>query len=507
MATHQHRPRFAVAGLFHETNTYATECTGPTPLAAFRQYHGDEIERFSRDANDAVGGFIEGASGGAASLAYTYLAGATPSSTIEAGAYAQMKQHILDGIRAALPVDGVLLALHGAGVVEGVDDLEGDLLSAVRALVGPGMPIAAVYDLHGNMTDEMRKSCDLTLPCRLYPHTDLRARGVEAVELLLLMVRGELQPVTRMCRLPMLPYLIGTHSGSVAADVNALCAEIAKRDGVIDCSWFHGFPYADIAWPCPVVVCTTGGDDALAQRCADEVATWIWNHREAFLPDIVSPAEGIAQALAEAVGPVVVNERSDNPGGGTPGDATHLLRALLEANPPPNTCCFASINDRAVVEQAVRAGVGSTICVSLGGKLGRFQGAPIEADAYVKAITDGRFVNRPGSMLEGMHFNLGKMCRLEINGVDVIVASSPQQVFDPEPFQLHGIDITGRKIVALKSANHFRAGFAHLATDIVSVDAQGLSTTEITSFPRQYLARPLWPLTDDPQFDTTVGPA
>ncbi|RXV65029.1 M81 family peptidase [Burkholderia stabilis] len=502
MATHQQRPRVAVAGLFHETNTYATECTGPTPLAAFRQYHGDEIERVSRNSNDAVGGFIEGASECGASLVYTYLAVATPSSTIEAGAYAQMKQNILDGIRAALPIDGVLLALHGAGVVEGVDDLEGDLLGAVRALVGVEVPIAAVYDLHGNMTDEMRESCDLTLPCRLYPHTDLRARGAEAAELLLRMVRGDLRPVTRMRRLPMLPYLIGTQSGSVAAKVNAYCAELAKRDGVIDCSWFHGFPYADIAWPCPVVVCMTDGDDVLAQRCADDAATWIWNHRDAFVPSIVSPAEGIARALGEEGGPVVVNERSDNPGGGTPGDATHLLRALLEANPPPNTCCFASINDKGVVEQAVRAGVGATIPVSLGGKLGRFQGTPIEAYAYVKAITDGRFVNRPGSMLEGMHFDLGKMCRLEISGVDVIVASSAQQVFDPEPFLLHGIDVATRKVVVLKGANHFRAGFGQLAADIISVDAEGLSTTEITSFPRQHLAQPLWPLTNDPRFET-----
>lgn len=505
MATHPHPTRLAVAGLFHETNTYATEYTGPTPLAAFRQYRGDEIERVSRNSNDAVGGFIEGASGSGASLVHTYLAGATPSSTIEAGAYAQMKQSILDGIRDALPVDGVLLALHGAGVVEGVDDLEGDLLRAVRALVGPAMPIAAVYDLHGNMTDEMREACDLTLPCRLYPHTDLRARGAEAVELLLRMIRGELRPVVRMRRLPMLSYLVGTQSGTVAAQVNALCAELARQDGVIDCAWFHGFPYADIAWPCPVVVCTTHGDEALAQRCADEVATWIWDHRDAFVPSIVSPAEGVARALAESAGPVVVNERSDNPGGGTPGDATHLLRALLEANPPANTCCFASINDRAVVEQAVRAGVGSTIRVSLGGKLGRFQGAPVEADAYVKAITDGRFVNRPGSMLEGMQFYLGKMCRLEIKGVDVIVASSAQQVFDPEPFLLHGIDVTRMNVVALKSANHFRAGFDSLAADIISVDAEGLSTTQVTSFPRHRLAHRLWPMADDLQFATGMA--
>ncbi|WP_340529002.1 MlrC C-terminal domain-containing protein, partial [Cupriavidus necator] len=176
-------------------------------------------------------------------------------------------------------------------------------------------------------------------------------------------------------------------------------------------------------------------------------------HREAFRPTFPSPAQGVALALSAAEGPVVVNEYADKPGGGTPGDGTHLLRALLEANPPAGTCCFASINDAAVVAQAQRAGVGATIRVSLGGKQGRFQGAPIEADAYVKCITDGRFVNRPGAMFEGVRFDLGAMCRLIIHGVDVIVASRAEQIYDVEPFALHGLDVTGYKVVAIKGAN------------------------------------------------------
>ena len=206
-----------------------------------------------------------------------------------------MKRRILDGLRAALPVDGVLLALHGAGVADGVEDIEGDLCVAVRELVGPATPIAAVYDLHGNMTEAMRDSCELTLPCKLYPHTDFHDRGVEAVALLREIIAGRLRPVTVMRRLPMLPYIVTTQEGFIPAEVNAVCAELAQRPGVIDCSWFHGFPYADIAAPCPAVVCTTAGDLALAERCADEVAQWIWTRRENFRPSFPSPAEGVAQ--------------------------------------------------------------------------------------------------------------------------------------------------------------------------------------------------------------------
>lgn len=412
-----------------------------------------------------------------------------------------MKQDILEGIRAALPVEGVLLALHGAGVADGTEDVEGDLALAVRALVGPGVPIAAVYDLHGNMTDAMRDACDLTLPCKLYPHTDFHDRGVEAVALLLEMIRGGLTPVTAMRRLPMLPYIVTTQDGFIPAEVNDVCRKLAAQPGVIDCSWFHGFPYADIAAPFPAVVCTTTGDAGLAQRCVDEVAQWIWSHREAFRPTFPTPAQGVALALSAAEGPVVVNEYADNPGGGTPGDGTHLLRALLDANSPAGTCCFASINDASVVAQAQRAGVGATIRVSLGGKQGRFQGAPIEADAYVKCITDGRFVNRPGSMFEGVRFDLGAMCRLIINGVDVIVASRAEQVFDVEPFAMHGLDVTGYKVVAIKGANHFLAGYRTVARQIISVDSEGLSTAAIASFPRERLVGKFWPLSDEVQFD------
>ena len=141
------------------------------------------------------------------------------------------------------------------------------------------------------MTEAMRDSCELTLPCKLYPHTDFHDRGVEAVALLREIIAGRLRPVTVMRRLPMLPYIVTTQEGFIPAEVNAVCAELAQRPGVIDCSWFHGFPYADIAAPCPAVVCTTAGDLALAERCADEVAQWIWTRRE--LPPVLSqPGRG-----------------------------------------------------------------------------------------------------------------------------------------------------------------------------------------------------------------------
>jgi microcystin degradation protein MlrC len=486
--------RLAVAGLIHETNTYATEFTGLTSLSAFDCVAGEDIDRKFANANHQVGGFIRAARKHGANLLHTFMAEAHPSGVISADAYSSLKNAVLDGIRAALPLNGVLLALHGAGVAESTDDVEGDLATAIRAVVGPRTAIAAVYDLHGNMTEEMRRACDLTLPCKLYPHTDLGIRGEEAVDLLMRIVDKGLRPVTYVRSVAMLASVISTEVGFVPEIINDLCSKVASRPGVLDCSWFHGFPYADIAAPSPSVICTTDGDEELAKRCGDEIATWIWNHRDDFVQDFCSPAVGVERALACTDGPIVLNEYSDNPGGGAPGDGTRLLRALLDARPAPDTCCFAAINDPDVVRQAMRAGPGGTIRISLGGKMGRYQGEPIIAEAYVKCVTDGRFTNLAGSVFEGLNFQLGKMCRLVIRGVDVIVSSSAGQIFDPSPFQLHGIDVMQRRVVAIKSANHFRSGFRNIAKQIITVDSVGLSSSDASSLPRIKLTSNLWPL-------------
>jgi microcystin degradation protein MlrC len=193
----------------------------------------------------------------------------------------------------------------------------------------------------------------------------------------------------------------------------------------------------------------------------------------------------------------VINETSDNPGGGAPGDGTHLLRAMLEAR--LDNACFGFIADPETAEAAHRAGVGAEIDVALGGKSDELHGEPLRVRAQVRALTDGRFALT--HMLAGVRMNLGRSARLVIQGVDVIVTSASQQTFDPEVFLLHGIDVRRYRIVALKSSNHFRAGFQDLAKEIVTADPPGLTTHHIEVFPRKRSPRPLWPLDAEAHWD------
>jgi microcystin degradation protein MlrC len=482
--------RVAIAGISHESNTYAVEASGLTFADWFDCFRGDEIiERYHATAT-YIGGMIDGLAVLDAVAVPTFFAIGEPSGTVRTTAYEHLRDELLSRLRAVLPVDAVALELHGAGVTESTDDLEGDLLAHVRALVGTATPIVVTLDLHANVTDRMAEHADVLLGVHLNPHTDMYDRGLEAVGLLPGLVRGEVVPTVHVERLPMLLPLTTTDGGP-AEQINARCAEVERRPGIIDCTFFHGFPYADGFDVGARIVCTTDDAPELARDAAREVAAHVWGHREHFRPAGLSPTQAVAAALDIADGPVVINDTADNPGGGTMGDDVQLLRALLDHR--VDGACFGFICDAETAAQAHGAGVGSIIDVKLGGKSDRRIRSPLAATAYVKGLTDGQF--RLTYYAPGLQVDLGHTARLRIDGVDVIVVSRVQQTFDPEVFLLHGVDVTRYRIIALKSSHHFRAGFRDLATAIITADSEsGLTTQRIERLRRRAGMLPTWPI-------------
>lgn len=481
--------RLAVAGLGHETNTYADEAFGTTGLDRFVIVRGDAILGI-RGKGTSIGGFLERAAEIGAEVVPTYYANCEPSGTIDADAYATLRGSLLDALRSAMPFDALAIELHGAAVAVGTDDVEGDLGAAIRAVVGD-IPIVGALDLHGNVSDDMGRCYDALLGCHLYPHTDLRERGIEAVDLIARMLAGEVRPVTHVEHLPVLLPPATTDPGNPAADMNEVCAEIESRPGVLDCTVFHGFPYTDTPLVGVHVVVTTDDDADLASSCGREVGRWIWQQRERFRPEALEPVVAMKLATQAKRFPVVINDTSDNPGGGTPGDGTHVLRAFIDAG--LEQACFAMICDPETVRQAIAAGVGATIDVRLGGKHGDLHGEPIAAPAYVHSLSDGR-VELTGPMLTGVRLRLGPMARMRVHGVDVIVSSVASQTFDPEVFLLHGIDVRRYRYVGLKSSQHFRAGFGDLAAEVITADSPGLTSQRVEVFRHERAAAPLWPV-------------
>jgi microcystin degradation protein MlrC len=482
--------RIAIGEIAHETNTFRPGVTGTEQFKALEWQQGTQILENHRGVRDYLGGMIAAGDTLDIELVPTFAASAEPSATIAREAFDTMRDALLAELRAVDPVDAICLSLHGAGTAEGIDDVEGALLAAVREVVGATVPLVVTLDLHGHLTPAMVEHADLLLNCHEYPHVDCYERGMEAVELAARLVRGEIRPHMHAETLPMMLPPTTTMEGP-GREITATCLEWEARPGMIDCALVHGFPHTDVPIMGTSVLATADGDPDLAREAAQAVAAQLWDRREDFRQNLPGVDEAVRLALESSVVPVVIAEVSDNSGGGAPADGTHLLRALLAANVPGT--CFGFLTDPAVAQQAHEAGVGATIAVRLGGKSDDLHGAPIAATAYIKCLTDGRF-RYTTPMGAGAEENLGPMARLVIGNVDVLVASIRSQTLDAEVFLLHGIDVSRARIVALKSTQHFRAGFAHLAGLIIRTDPPGATTSNLAHLPYRRVRRPIWPL-------------
>lgn len=489
--------RIAIAGIGHETNTY---CHDQTELSDFYISRGEKIFQ-SRGTTTSVGGALDACDELGIEAIPIMVAGTQPSGTINRDAYESMKAEILAGISREAPLDGIFLELHGAGVVDGIPDLEGDLASDIRRLVGEAVPITASFDLHGNITQKMADALDGVFACHQYPHIDMHLRAREAIELIVNMLRDNFRPTLVVETVPMLMPTTTTFLGPGKEMLEIMLAA-EDDEGIIDISWFHGFPYTDIEHVGTHICVTSKGDRDKTELLAKKMAKILWDYRENFRPTSLTAAEAVSQAQAAENLPVIINETSDNCGGGSPGDGTHLLRAMLEAG--LENACFGFIVDPEVAAQAHKAGVGATISVSLGGKYDDLHGEPLELVVYVKALHDGRLTMQ--AMGKGSRINYGRMARLVVHNIgidkesgkktdmDIIVASNRSQTFDTEPFLAVGIDVTRLDIVALKSSNHFRAGFSDIAGTIITADPPGLTTHHIEIFQRKNSIQPMWPV-------------
>ncbi|WP_189406894.1 M81 family metallopeptidase [Mesorhizobium sp. M1A.F.Ca.ET.072.01.1.1] len=479
--------RIGIGGIFHETNTFAA----PTGLADFQILRGVEITSFSHGARTYLGGLIDetGALGfDAVPLVY---AEATPSGTIRREIYFALRDELIEQA-AASDLDALLLSIHGAGVVEDIDSLEEDLCSALRQRLGNKVPIVATLDLHGNIRQRLGDLCSALFPVRLNPHVDQHERGVEAARCLSEIVLSRADFETAIEQVPMLFPPVPT-SLPVFVELDRLCTEIERQEGVACARIMHGFPYVDMPNIGASVVVVARRDGANgARRLAQRIAGALWERRDQIKVDSLQPEAAIQEAMRDGR-TVVVNEFSDNTGAGSPGDGTHLLSALIAAGA---RSCFSHIFDPGTVAQAAAAGVGARIKVALGGHTNALLGLPIKAEAEVLGLNNGLFrVKSP--MGTGETIDLGLLATLRIGGVDVVVSSGRRQTLDDGPFIKAGVDVAQFPILALKSSQHFKAWFEPRFARIVTADPPGLSPVDVSKLHRHRLQRPMWPLSAD----------
>jgi microcystin degradation protein MlrC len=519
--------RIAIANIYQETNTFAAAPTTLPDFMAFGLLAGGAIaERFAGTAT-TLGGFLEAAERLAFTAVPLLYAEATPGGIVTAEAFGAITQRLAAALAEHGPFDGVLLGLHGAMVAEYASDADGALLSLVRGAVGPRVPIVATLDLHANLSPAMLQAADALIGYDTYPHVDTRERASEAAELIVRIIRGEVQPVAALVKPPMLPTSQRMPTdGPPMADLIALAHECERDARVLNASVFGGFPLADVAEAGFGVVVTTDRDADLARGAAERLARAAWEARAGFLGGSVTLGEGVAQALAladadAASGPVVLVDIADNSLSGGPGDGPALLAELLHQteNQEPRTenrssetgsrflvlgsgIVMACIADPQVVDVAAEAGIGATIECLLGGKTDRLHGAPLPIQAVVERIEDGRFVNG-GPMWRGAPSDVGACALLRCGAVRVLVTSRRHTPIDLELLRHVGVEPTAQRLIALKGKGHFRAAYGPIARAIILAEGPGTTGSErsLRGLPFRHVRRPAWPLDMDAQWD------
>ena len=487
--------RLFLAMMSHETNTFSNLPTDRAQFEARNLHYGGEILEAFRGTGTCVGGMIDAAARRGATLIPSVAAAASPAGLVTRDIYGHVKERLLRDLKAAGKVDGVLLDLHGAMVPEGLDDGEGDLIEAVRAAVGPAVPIAVTLDFHGNLSETMVRGADLLNGYKTYPHVDMAERGVEATEQLIDIIGKRLKPTAALRKPPILPPLgnQGTARGPMRR-LYDLAAEMEKDPKVISISLFAGFPHADIPDAGFGVYVVTNDDQELADHLADRLADTAWTYRHEFIHTALPVREAVAKAQASPGKPIVLADMADNTGGGAAGDGTEILRELVRVG--ARSAVVACLWDPKAVALCVKAGVGASVTLDVGGKVDDRHGAPLRVTGVVRTLSDGRFVHK-GPMARGLPGRLGTTAVLDVNDIKVILISYRWQTLDPEMIRFVGIDPLDHKILVVKSTIHYRAAFEPIAGEIIEVDAPGLSSSNLGRFDFKRIRRPIFPLDPD----------
>lgn len=403
-------------------------------------------------------------------------------------------EEILVDLRACKDtIDGICFVLHGAGCAVGVDDMETYILREFRKVVGPDMPITIPLDLHGNISPEMVSLADGLFSIKQYPHTDYAECGYLAMEALIDMIRTGERPETVCVNIPLLiPAVVGNTFSEPMQSIVQYIADYTAKCGLIDATFMHGFPYADVPY-CGASVIVVAREDARA--AAEHLADYIWARREKFIPDLITVEQAFDMAGAFSLpGYILMSEPSDNPGGGCPGDGTHLLREMLKRDLPGSI--FTHIYDPEAAQQLIRCGIGGKTDILLGGKIEppQIHGAPLEIqNAEVLAVSDGNMISN-SPMMMGLPRSIGPCARIKTGNVEIIVGSVQNQTLDDRPFPILGTAAENYRIIGIKSANHYKAFYQGQAALIIPVETPGIHCADLKTLTYRKIRRPMFPI-------------
>ena len=489
--------RVAIGAIFTECNQFGGEPIEMDWFARYELRRGDEVLA----AEDGVlGGMLSVLAERKMQPLPLLYASTCPGGPLSTACYKHLKDELLARLEQAQPVDAVLLPLHGAAAVEGGIDLEGDLITAVRAIVGEAIPVVATLDLHAHISEAMVQGADALVAWETYPHRDAFSTGERGARLLCDTLEGRCKPAMVVAKVPVLTGAIhgSTEDDDPFAEVMRMAKAEEGRDGILSTSAILVHPYLDFAGMGSGAVVISNGDFDKAEALARELAVEYWQRRFELEPKMYRPEEAVAAALAVDGGAVVIVEAADCCGGGAVGDSVSALKALLAAD--LDGAALVPLVDAKAAAACHRAGKGAEVELPLGHHHDPRWGDPVEVRGKVLNLSDGRFTYR-GGIWEGLEGEMGPSAVLGIGPVQVLVASYPTYEWDDEQFAAMGMHSTQARIIVAKNPMNYRMAYGAISRAVFLLDTPGPTPATVRNFNFVNRDRPFFPVDFDMELE------
>jgi len=414
---------------------------------------------------------------------------AEPGGVVNQHTWESLRDQLLDELRSAMPVDIVLLGLHGAMVAQECNDCEGELIELVRQVVGEHALIGVTFDPHSHLSQRRTDHADIITVFKEFPHTDFVETAENLIELIYRASRSDVSPCMSIFDCRMIE-IFPTNREPMRSFVDKIKA-MEGQDDVLSVSVVHGFMAGDVPDLGTKVLVVTNDAEVTGAAVAQKLGQELYSFRGQTRPTFLTPADAILQALEATDYPVVIADVWDNPGGGVAGDSTIILNELLFRQ--VTNAAFATIWDPIAVRTCFSAGIDAKLTLRFGGKMSDKGGEPIDADVRVRNLVRDATQSFGQSVVP-----LGDCAWIEVNGVDVILNTVRSQVFNPDIFSNLGIDVQSKSLLIVKSTNHFYAAFSPIAASVIYVAVDGPYPNNPVTNDYKNLNRKIWPRVEDP---------
>lgn len=488
--------KIAILSAFHETNTFSSVKTDKKNFLTNTWLEGEAITASFMGTKTPIGGFLDTIKKYSHQAVPLFAAHATPAGTVEKTVFDEIRENFKRTLLAHPEIDAVALELHGAHVVEGIEDPEAILCAEVRALIGD-KPLAVVTDFHANMSKDRLKSATVWAGYRTNPHVDTYETAVRSLESLFYYLDNKIEPKISFIQVPIIYPPIGqaTKDDPFVRVINQANG-LREKYNLCDLIVHGGYSFSDISYA--GLSFTAIGDDTNQKERAEallELAQLAWDSKDGYtqkIYDVPEVIELVKQSLKNTR-KVAIADIADNINGGSTGDSTHVIKALLSLE---EVKILSSICDPKAVAQLKNHSSGDEVELSLGGWSDPIVGQPLKAKAKLIWQGDGTYQHE-GIMNHGAKYTIGDAALVRVKNMDILIQSFAQQPNDIAQFKIAGIDLASYQVTLLKGAAALRANWTNRVDDFFNASSVGMTDCILERLNYQKLAKTVWPLNKD----------